>query len=59
MKEKMFELYFAVFNGIIFNDAPQPWQLGFQDSASPSFSGLVALHNTIGFYLIVISVAVF
>jgi cytochrome c oxidase subunit 2 len=43
----------------MFNDAPQPWQLGFQDSAAPGFTGLVTLHNTIGFYLIVISVSVF
>uniref|UniRef100_UPI0030DE8121 cytochrome c oxidase subunit 2 n=1 Tax=Squamanita imbachii TaxID=2976389 RepID=UPI0030DE8121 len=43
----------------IFNDAPEPWQLGFQDTASPSFTGLVTLHNTIGFYLIVISFGVF
>lgn len=43
----------------IFNDAPQPWQLGFQDSAAPGFTGLVTLHNTIGFYLIVISFGVF
>ena len=43
----------------IFNDAPQPWQFGFQDSAAPAFTGLVSLHNTIGFYLIVISLAVF
>ena len=43
----------------IFNDAPQPWQLGFQDSAAPAFTGLVNLHDTIGFYLIIISLAVF
>jgi heme/copper-type cytochrome/quinol oxidase subunit 2 len=43
----------------IFNDAAQPWQLGFQDSAAPGFTGIVTLHNTIGFYLIVISFAVF
>ncbi len=49
---------FSIFN-IIYNDAPQPWQLGFQDSAAPGFTGLVTLHNTIGFYLIVISVSVF
>jgi len=48
------------FNTIsIFNDAPQPWQFGFQDSAAPGFTGLVSLHNTIGFYLIIISLAVF
>ena len=47
-----------IFNPI-FNDAPQPWQLGFQDSATPGFSGIVELHNTIFFYLVVICVAVF
>jgi len=44
---------------LIFNDAPQPWQFGFQDSAAPAFTGLVSLHNTVGFYLIIISLAVF
>ena len=43
----------------VFSDAPAPWQLGFQDSATPGFTGLVTLHNTIGFYLIVISISVF
>jgi cytochrome c oxidase subunit 2 len=38
---------------------PQPWQVGFQDSAAPSFTGVVSLHNTIGFYLVIISLAVF
>nr|YP_009710620.1 cytochrome c oxidase subunit 2 [Amanita brunnescens]QFZ98569.1 cytochrome c oxidase subunit 2 [Amanita brunnescens] len=47
-----------IFITIIYNDAPQPWQLGFQDSAAPAFTGLVTLHNTIGFYLIVISIVV-
>ena len=43
----------------LFNDAPQPWQLGFQDSAAPGFTGIVELHNTIFFYLVVIIVSVF
>ena len=47
------------FLNTIFNDAPQPWQIGFQDSATPGFSGIIELHNTIFFYLIVIFVAVF
>ena len=47
------------FVNFIYNDAAQPWQLGFQDSAAPGFTGLVTLHNTIGFYLIVIAFAVF
>ncbi len=48
----------SIFN-IILNDVAEPWQLGFQDSAAPGFTGLVTLHNTIGFYLIVISISVF
>ena len=51
-------MIFSIFN-TIFNDAPQPWQLGFQDSAAPGFTGLVTLHNTIGFYLIIVCFAVF
>lgn len=49
---------FSIFN-TIFNDAPENWQLGFQDSATPGFSGIIELHDTIFFYLIVISVGVF
>jgi cytochrome c oxidase subunit 2 len=49
---------FSIFN-TIFNDAPQPWQLFFQDSAAPNFTGIIELHNTIFFYLIVISIGVF
>lgn len=43
----------------IFNDAPEPWQIGFQDSAGPGFTGIIELHNTIFFYLVLISVSVF
>jgi len=46
-----------IFNPI-FNDVAQPWQLGFQDSAAPGYTGLVTLHNTVGFYLVVICFAV-
>nr|YP_010835456.1 cytochrome c oxidase subunit 2 [Perenniporia fraxinea]WFS78689.1 cytochrome c oxidase subunit 2 [Perenniporia fraxinea] len=50
--------YFSILN-ILYNDAPQPWQLGFQDSAAPGFTGIVELHNTIFFYLVVICIGVF
>ena len=46
------------FLNTIFNDAPHVWQIGFQDSAAPGFTGIVELHNTIFFYLVVISVGV-
>jgi cytochrome c oxidase subunit 2 len=50
--------FFTILN-TIYNDAPQPWQIGFQDSAAPGFTGIVELHNTIFFYLVVICVGVF
>nr|YP_010555487.1 cytochrome c oxidase subunit 2 [Ramaria rubella]UYR22238.1 cytochrome c oxidase subunit 2 [Ramaria rubella] len=43
----------------ISNDLAQPWQLGFQDGASPGFTGIIELHDTIFFYLVVISIGVF
>lgn len=48
----------SLFNPI-YNDAPQPWQIGFQDGASPGYSGIIELHNSIFFYLIIISIGVF
>lgn len=48
----------SIFN-TIFNDAPQNWQLGFQDPATPGFTGIIELHDTIFFYLIIICVGVF
>lgn len=50
--------FFSIFN-FTYNDAAQPWQLGFQDSAAPGFTGIDTLHETIGFYLILISITVF
>lgn len=38
----------------ILTDAPTPWGLYFQDGASPSFEGIVELHDQIMFYLVVI-----
>ena len=35
-------------------DAPKPWGLYFQDSASPQMEGLEELHDNIMFYLIII-----
>ena len=36
-------------NNIIYNDSPEPWGIGFQDGASPAFSGILDLHNSIFF----------
>jgi cytochrome c oxidase subunit 2 len=55
---KLLTLY--IFNNLVtIFDAPEPWQIGFQDSAAPGFAGIVELHNIIFFYLIVICVGVF
>lgn len=40
-------------------DAALPWALGFQDSASPIFEGIISLHDSIMFYLIIITVLTF
>jgi cytochrome c oxidase subunit 2 len=42
----------------VYCDAPEPWQIGFQDGASPTFEGITELHDSIFFYLVVIFVAV-
>jgi len=48
----------GLFN-IVSNDLAHPWQIGFQDGASPGFSGIVDLHDTIFFYLVLIAIGVF
>lgn len=39
-------------------DAPEPWQIGFQDGATPTYEGITELHNSIFFYLVVIFIGV-
>ena len=43
-----------ILNHILFSDAPQPWQFGFQDGASPTQEGITELHDSIFYYLIII-----
>lgn len=40
------------------NDAPEPYQVGFQDSASPIAEGINSIHNEIIYYLVVILVLI-
>lgn len=42
----------------IYCDAPQPWQIAFQDSASPTRDGITYLHDYCRFYLVVLAVLV-
>lgn len=37
----------ANFTSISYNDAPLPWQLGFQEAATPIMEGIISLHNDI------------
>ena len=39
-------------------DAPEPWQLGFQDPATPVMQGIIDLHHDICFFMIVVAVFV-
>nr|QIA60628.1 cytochrome c oxidase subunit 2 [Metacalypogeia alternifolia] len=43
---------------IAFCDAAEPWQLGFQDPATPMMQGIIDLHHDIFFFLIVILIFV-
>jgi cytochrome c oxidase subunit 2 len=38
----------------IYCDAPEAWQLGFQDAASPMMQGIINLHHDIMFFLVFI-----
>ena len=51
---KIFKILGIIATFLILNDAPQPWQIGFQDSAAPGFSGIVELHNTLIILFIVL-----
>nr|CCE35434.1 Cytochrome c oxidase subunit 2 precursor [Claviceps purpurea] len=42
----------------ILMDAPTPWSVFFQDSASPAMEGIIELHNTVMFYLVLIFIGV-
>ena len=50
--------FFKLFNTQLYLveccDAPRPWGIYFQDSASPQMEALIELHNNIMFYLIII-----
>jgi len=43
-----------LFNTFINLDAPMPWGIYFQDSATPQMEGLVELHDNIMYYLVLI-----
>lgn len=51
-------LVFGLLGTTLVCDAPEPWLMGFQDGASPTFEGITELHDTIFFYLVLIGLGV-
>ena len=53
-------LFFALFliPKWAFTDAPEAWQIGFQDPATPVMEGIIDLHHDICFFMLVIAVFV-
>ncbi len=41
-------------NSLIFNDVPKPWGMFFQDSATAIAEGIIEVHDTIMFYMIIV-----
>jgi cytochrome c oxidase subunit 2 len=41
-------------SNVALSDASSPWQLGFQDPATPIMEGIINFHNHIMFFLVVI-----
>jgi cytochrome c oxidase subunit 1 len=41
-----------------FNDAPQAWQMNFQDPASPVMEGIIDLHHDIMYFLVIVVIFV-
>jgi cytochrome c oxidase subunit 2 len=43
-----------IFIPLAYLDAPQPWQCGFQEPASPIMQGLIDLHHDVFFFMVVV-----
>lgn len=55
---KMLTEFFKTINVVAFCDAPEAWQLGTQDPATPVMEGMIFFHNYLLFFLIVIGIFV-
>jgi cytochrome c oxidase subunit 2 len=49
---------FTLFNTVTYLDSAEPWQMGFQDPATPTMEGIINLHHDLMFVLIVVLVMV-
>jgi cytochrome c oxidase subunit 2 len=55
----LFFCLLSVLPQVVFFDAPEGWQFGFQDPATPVMQGIIDLHHDITFFIVVIIVFVF
>nr|YP_010338844.1 cytochrome c oxidase subunit 2 [Madagascaria erythrocladioides]UNJ18794.1 cytochrome c oxidase subunit 2 [Madagascaria erythrocladioides] len=54
-----FNIFFIFFNNVkTYSDAPEKWQISFQDPATPVMEGVISLHHDLMFFLCIISVFV-
>lgn len=53
-----FNIVFKDSNLISFTEAAEPWQLSFQDPATPTMEGIINFHNDLMFFIIFISIFV-
>jgi cytochrome c oxidase subunit 2 len=56
LKRTVFLTFFTPFHSFL--DAAKPWQVGFQDPATPIMEGIINFHNHIMFYLFIIIIFV-
>lgn len=56
--KNLYILFLFIFPFYSYNDAAEPWQLGFQDPATPVMQGIIDLHHDIIFFMIVVAVFV-
>jgi len=52
--KNLFLTFALFFPTVAFLDAPEPWQFGFQDPATPIAQGIQDLHHDISFFMLVI-----
>jgi cytochrome c oxidase subunit 2 len=54
----LMSLVLCCFPSIVFADAPEAWQMSFQDPATPVMQGIIDLHHDITFFMVVILIFV-
>ena len=58
MTQMVFFIMAFLCPSFVFLDAPLPWQIGFQDPATPTIEGIIRFHHDLMFLLVIIVVFV-